>query len=77
MAIRRCKITGIENVKKLFSEFGKEGINLTSEVVKSTSYEIVDTAKTFAPVDTGTLRNNIRAVENDELYYSVISFESI
>lgn len=52
----------LSDINKLAFDLGKAGVKavpLAAAVVKKTAYDVERDAKTFAPVDTGALRNSI------------------
>ena len=55
-------MTGYEDLLKLSADLGKASYEVTRKaqlVVAKTAHDIEADAKSFAPVDTGTLRNSI------------------
>lgn len=67
------KTNGFDKILKDFKRFEKEGQQVVSGVVYTTSLEVVAEAKRNAPVDTGKLKQNIISQKIEDLVHLVSS----
>ena len=63
----KISVTNIKKVEAAFKKYGDEAVKELAEVTKIKAHEIENRAKSLAPVDDGTLRQNIRAEKQESL----------
>ncbi len=68
------KITGQDKLLKKFKAFGAEGDKMVAKITEFQANEFEAHAKKLAPVDVGTLRQNIIVGRVDDLNYRITSF---
>ena len=67
-------IKNIKDFQKAFDKFGDEAIKTFEEVTLIKAMETEAEAKRLAPVDKGTLRQNIKQQKIDNLNYKITSY---
>lgn len=65
------KIKGFDKLIKDLKAFGDEGKKRISETTEANAREIEANAKQIAPYDLGVLRQNIKAIEVDDMNWKI------
>ena len=74
MANLSLKVTGVDEVAKMFKAYGREGNKIFAEVTKIKAKEIAAEAKRLAPYDLGKLRQSIIDERVAKLTYTVTAY---
>jgi len=61
----KINLSNTKKVEALFKEYGVKAIKEIGKITQITAQEIENTAKSLAPVDDGTLRQSIRAEQQE------------
>jgi len=67
------EIKGLKKLLKDLNSFGDEGRKMIAQTTEGIAREIERDAKTYAPVDLGTLRQGIKAFEVSPMTYKVFA----
>ncbi len=70
----KISVTGVNELKAAFKKYGNDAVKEFASITEFKAREIEQKAKSLAPYDNGTLRQNIRAEKQSELDWKVTSY---